>query len=79
VLQQEHALSLVLAALEPLDTRHLLLPVSFISRLITTAQEVFAVQYVQVRVLYMVLRPGYCCVNFVRGGLWRERSMAGCR
>lgn len=53
MLQQEHALSLVLAALEPLDTRHLLLPVSFISRLITTAQEVFAVQYVQVRVLHM--------------------------
>jgi hypothetical protein len=48
VLQQENALSLVLATLEPLDTRHMLLPVSFISRLITTAQEAFAVQYVQV-------------------------------
>jgi hypothetical protein len=49
VLQQENALSLVLATLEPMDTRHMLLPVSFISRLITTAQEAFAVQYVQVR------------------------------
>lgn len=48
-LQHENALSLVLSTLEPLDARHLLVPVSFISRLITTAQEAFAVQYVQVR------------------------------
>lgn len=39
----------MLSTLEPLDTRHLLLPVSFVSRLITTAQEAFAVQFVQVR------------------------------
>lgn len=40
----------MLASLEQLEPRHLLLPVSFVSRLITTAQEAFAVQYVQVRV-----------------------------
>jgi hypothetical protein len=49
-LQHENALALVLGALEPLDTRHLLVPASFVSRLITTAQEAFAVQYVQVGV-----------------------------
>lgn len=48
MLQQQNALVLVLATLEPLDTRHLLVPSSFVSRLITTAQEAFAVQYVQV-------------------------------
>jgi hypothetical protein len=53
-LQQESALSLVLSTLEPLDTRHLLLPVSFVSRLITTAQEAFAVQFVQVRAVCML-------------------------
>lgn len=48
LLQQDNSLGLVLACLEQLEPRHLLLPVSFVSRLITTAQEAFAVQYVQV-------------------------------
>lgn len=46
-LQHENALPTVLTAAEPLDVRQLLLPASFASRLITTAQEAFAVQYVQ--------------------------------
>jgi hypothetical protein len=79
-LQQEGALSLVLSTLEPLETRHLLLPVSFVSRLITTAQEAFAVQFVQVRLFVRFICMMYCSGTAAAAGLLEQLhdSVVGC-